>query len=56
MRGAQPETSGAGLGPPISREIIREFKSDLVLLDEPEDAGAVFQDTLPASLRAAAAE
>jgi signal transduction histidine kinase len=56
VRGAQPETSGAGLGLPISREIIRQFSGDLVLLDGPEGVGAVFQVTLPASLRAAAAE
>lgn len=56
VRGAQPETSGAGLGLPISREIIRQFSGDLVLLDGPEGAGAVFQVTLPASVRAAAAE
>jgi len=56
VRGAQPETSGAGLGLPISREIIRQFSGDLVLLDGPKGVGAVFQVTLPASLRAAAAE
>jgi signal transduction histidine kinase len=33
VRGAQPETSGAGLGLPISRGIIRQFSGDLVLLD-----------------------
>ena len=56
VRDAQPETSGAGLGLPISREIIRQFSGDLVLLDGSEGAGAVFQVILPASLRAAAAE
>jgi signal transduction histidine kinase len=56
VRGVQPETSGAGLGLPISREIVRQFGGDLVLLEANSKSGAVFQVTLPASLQEVAAE
>lgn len=55
-RGVAPTANGAGLGLPISREIVRQFGGDLLLLEPDGGQGATFQITLPALIREAAAE